>query len=50
VVPGDLTDPTMVGAEDPGVIRASWQLLKDQGATEVYAGHGPVRPLPTLDA
>jgi endoribonuclease LACTB2 len=50
VFTGDLTDPTMVGAEDPGVIRASWQLLKDQGATEVYAGHGPVRPLPTLDA
>jgi ribonuclease/clavin/mitogillin len=47
---GDLTDPMMVGAEDPDVVRASWQLLKDRGATHIYAGHGPIRPLPTLDA
>jgi endoribonuclease LACTB2 len=50
VFTGDLTDPRMVGAEDPGVVRASWQLLKGRGATQVYAGHGPVRPLPPLDA
>ena len=49
VFTGDLTDPRMVGPEDPDVVRASWQLLKDRGATQVYAGHGPVRPLPTLD-
>jgi ribonuclease/clavin/mitogillin len=49
VFTGDLTDPRMVGAEDPNVVRGSWQLLKDRGATQVYAGHGPIRPLPTLD-
>jgi ribonuclease/clavin/mitogillin len=50
VFTGDLTDPRWVGAEDPDVVRASWQLLKDRGATQVYAGHGPIRPLPPLDA
>jgi glyoxylase-like metal-dependent hydrolase (beta-lactamase superfamily II) len=50
VFTGDLTHPTMVGAEDPDVVRASWRLLKDRGARQVYAGHGPIRPLPTLDA
>jgi endoribonuclease LACTB2 len=50
VFTGDLTDPRMVGPEDPDVVRASWQLLKDRGATQVYAGHGPIRPLPALDA
>ena len=49
VFTGDLTDPTMVGPENPDVVRASWQLLKDRGATQVYAGHGPIRPLPALD-
>ena len=49
VFTGDLTDPSMVGAENPDVVRASWQLLKDRGATQVHAGHGPVRPLPVLD-
>jgi endoribonuclease LACTB2 len=49
VFTGDLTDPRMVGAENPDVVRASWQLLKDRGATHVHAGHGPVRPLPPLD-
>ncbi len=46
VFTGDLTDPGRVGLEDPDVVRASWQLLKDRGATRVYAGHGPIRPLP----
>jgi glyoxylase-like metal-dependent hydrolase (beta-lactamase superfamily II) len=50
VFTGDLTDPTMVGPEDPDAVRASWQLLKDRGALQVYAGHGPIRPLPILDA
>ena len=30
VFTGDLTDPTMVGPENPDVVRASWQLLKDR--------------------
>ena len=47
---GDLTHPRLVGPENPEVVRASWQLLKDRGATQVYAGHGPIRPLPALDA
>ena len=47
---GDLTDPMMVGPENPDIVRASWQLLKDRGATQIYAGHGPIRPLPALDA
>ena len=50
VFTGDLTDPRMVGPEDADVVRSSWQLLKRRGATQVYAGHGPVRPLPTLDS
>jgi endoribonuclease LACTB2 len=49
VFTGDLTDPRMVGPENPDVVRASWQLLKDRGATRLYAGHGPIRPLPPLD-
>ena len=46
VFTGDLTHPAMVGAEDADVVRASWQRLKDAGATQVHAGHGPIRPLP----
>jgi glyoxylase-like metal-dependent hydrolase (beta-lactamase superfamily II) len=46
VFTGDLTDPGMVGPEDPGIVRASWELLKKRGATTVYAAHGPVRPPP----
>ena len=46
VFTGDLTHPAMVGAEDADVVRASWQRLKNAGATQVYAGHGPIRPLP----
>ena len=46
VFTGDLTHPAMIGAEDADVVRASWQRLKDAGATQVYAGHGPIRPLP----
>jgi glyoxylase-like metal-dependent hydrolase (beta-lactamase superfamily II) len=49
VFTGDLTDPRMIGPETPGVVLASWQLLKERGATTVYAGHGPVRPMPPLD-
>ena len=49
VFTGDLTHPLMIGPENPDVVRSSWQLLKDRGATLVHAGHGPVRPLPALD-
>ena len=47
---GDLTHPMLIGAEDPEVVRASWQRLKDCGANRVYAGHGPVRPMPEMAA
>jgi endoribonuclease LACTB2 len=50
VFTGDLTDPRMIGAENPDVVRASWQRLKDGGASRVYAGHGPIRSFPPLDA
>ena len=43
---GDLTDPTRIGPEDPDVVMASWRTLRDRGAKTVYAGHGPVRPMP----
>jgi ribonuclease/clavin/mitogillin len=46
VFTGDLTSPAFVGMEDPDVVAASWQLLRERGAKQVYPGHGPVRPLP----
>jgi ribonuclease/clavin/mitogillin len=46
---GDLTDPRMVGPENPDIVRASWQRLEDRGATQVHGGHGPIRRFPALD-
>jgi endoribonuclease LACTB2 len=46
VFTGDLTHPMMVGDEDAAIVQASWQLLKQRGATRVHAGHGPIRALP----
>lgn len=43
---GDLTSPSMVGAEEAAVVERSWQALRDRGATTVYPGHGPVRQMP----
>ena len=42
---GDLTHPGFTGLEDPDVVAASWQLLRDHGAATVYPGHGPVRAI-----
>jgi ribonuclease/clavin/mitogillin len=42
---GDLTFEGLVGMENPAVVSASWQLLRQLGATRVYPGHGPVRPM-----
>jgi glyoxylase-like metal-dependent hydrolase (beta-lactamase superfamily II) len=42
---GDLTHPALVTEETAETVARSWQLLRDHGATTVYAGHGPVRPL-----
>ena len=42
---GDLTPLALVGQENAGVVVASWRLLRERGATRVYPGHGPVRPM-----
>jgi glyoxylase-like metal-dependent hydrolase (beta-lactamase superfamily II) len=47
VFTGDLTPPGFAVEEDVETVAASWQLLRDRGATRVYPGHGPVRPLKT---
>ena len=47
VFTGDLTAPGFVGPEDPDVVAASWRLLRERGATRVYPGHGPIRPMPS---
>lgn len=44
VFTGDLTPPAYVGLEDAAVVDASWRLLREQGATRIYPGHGSVRP------
>jgi len=47
VFTGDLTPPAFIGMEDPQVVIASWRLLQERGATRIYPGHGPARPLDT---
>ena len=47
---GDLTPPAFIGMEDAAVVSASWQLLRERGATRVYPGHGPVRKIDTESA
>lgn len=48
VFTGDLTHPHFVGMEDPQVVAASWRLLQEKGATQIYPGHGPVIPMHTV--
>ncbi len=43
VFTGDL--PSEAYASDNPVAVASWKFLREKGATRVYPGHGPVRPL-----
>jgi ribonuclease/clavin/mitogillin len=45
VFTGDLTPPQRIGPENSQVVRASWRLLRERGATHVYPGHGPVQPI-----
>ncbi len=45
VFTGDLTHPAFVGMEDAAIVAASWQLLRERGATRIYPGHGPIRPM-----
>ena len=44
---GDLTLESMIGDEDPAVVRASWDRLRAMGAHTVYSGHVSPYPLPT---
>ena len=45
VFTGDLTHPQFITDEEAEVTKRSWRTLKELGATTVYAGHGPVRPI-----
>lgn len=45
VFTGDLTPPGFAEEKDAETVAASWALLKAQGATTLYPGHGPVRRL-----
>lgn len=42
VFTGDLTHPRFMALEDESAVSASWQLLREHGASRVYPGHGPV--------
>ncbi len=49
VFTGDLTPPQVIGDDEAGRVAAgSWRVLRERGATQVYPGHGPVRPFPSL--
>ena len=41
---GDLTLPAMADDGNIDVVKASWRLLRDRGATRVYPAHGPAQP------
>jgi glyoxylase-like metal-dependent hydrolase (beta-lactamase superfamily II) len=47
---GDLTPPALVEESDASVVAASWRLLRERGATRIYPGHGPARPMPSLSS
>jgi glyoxylase-like metal-dependent hydrolase (beta-lactamase superfamily II) len=43
---GDLTPEDAAYGPQASTVLASWQRLRERGATRVYPGHGPLRPLP----
>ena len=45
---GDLTPPGLADERDADVVRRSWEALRALRATEIYTGHGPVRPMPPV--
>jgi glyoxylase-like metal-dependent hydrolase (beta-lactamase superfamily II) len=45
---GDLTPPMLVSDEQASVVIESWRRLRDHGATRIYPGHGPPRPMPSI--
>jgi len=42
---GDLPPPSMVTDDIAAAVARSWKELRSRGATTIYPGHGPVRPL-----
>src|SRR5438105_4364888 len=42
---GDLTAPGLASEESGEAVAESWAKIRALGATTVYAGHGPVRPI-----
>jgi endoribonuclease LACTB2 len=44
---GDLTPPALAGDDNANLVAESWQLLRQRGATHIYPGHGPMRPMPS---
>jgi ribonuclease/clavin/mitogillin len=45
VFTGDLPPEEIPEAGDPALVSASWRLLRERGAKQVYPAHGPVRPM-----
>ncbi len=43
---GDLGPTEMATDETRAVIAASWAAIRRLGATTIYPGHGPIRPIP----
>ncbi len=46
VFTGDLTAPEFAEEQNAAMVAASWQRLRVRGATWIYPGHGPPRPMP----
>ena len=44
---GDLPHPSLVTDENASSVATSWCELRSRGATTVYPGHGPARPMPS---
>lgn len=45
VFTGDLTHPAFATEAQAAAVAASWRLLREQGASRVYPGHGRIRPM-----
>jgi endoribonuclease LACTB2 len=49
VFTGDLTAPAVATDDQSLLVTNSWRVLRERGATRVYPGHGPQRPMPVVD-